>query len=217
MNLFTRSRYVAVDLELPTDDEAQVEAITRLRRREDELFAGTARLTRHDLGLSEPPVLGYKPFDLANLTAEVAALSQRLMPCILALLPGEGDPHGAELYCPMGIGGHRNHLSTLLAVRRAYDWLRRRCTVFLYEDLHYASDFGVRQVGLQRATQLFAPSRLTPIVMPINADDCERKMRLIRLYASQHASPPRFDKFTPASGLASGLHEIVWQLAPVDA
>jgi hypothetical protein len=214
VNLFTLSRYVAVDMELPADDWARVEVISRLRHQEDQLFTEAARLARHDLGLWEPALLGQGPFDLTSLEVEVTALSARLMPCILSMLPGEGNPRTASLYCPMGIGGHRNHLSTLLAVRRVYDTLRHRCTVFLYEDLHYASVPRARQEGVRRATRLFAGSLLSPTVLPIISDDAERKMQLISLYASQHAHAPRIVDFTPASGIASGLHEIVWQVSP---
>ena len=214
VNLFTRSSYVAVDMELPSDAWARVEVISRLRQQEDQLFAEAARLARHDLGLLEPALLGRGPFDLASLEIEVTDLSARLMPFLLSMLPGEGDPSMASLYCPMGIGGHRNHVSTLLAVRNAYDTLRRRCTVFLYEDLHYASDPRARQDGVRRATNLFAGTRLSPIVLPIVSDEAERKMQFISLYASQHPHVPRIVDFTPASGLASGLHEIVWKVSP---
>jgi hypothetical protein len=213
VNLFTLTRYVAVDMELPTTDWGRVEVVSRLREQEDQLFAEAAGLQRYDLGLWEPALLGYGPFDLTNLEVEVAALSARLMPWLLSKLPSEGDSHLANLYCPMGIGGHRNHVSTVVAVRNAYDTLRQHYTLYLYEDLHYASVARVRQDGLRRATQLFAGMRLSPIVVPINSTDAERKMRLINLYASQHPHAPRAGDFTPASEIESGLHEIVWKVS----
>ena len=216
VNLFTRSRYVAVDIVLPSDEKAQVEIISQLRRAEDQLFSEAAGLVRHDLGLSEPALLGYHPFDLTDVETEAGALSERLIPFLLSMLPGEGDPSAASLYCPMGIGGHRNHLSTLLAVRNACDDLSRRCTVFLYEDLPYAHNPRARQDGLRRTANLFVGVRFSSIVMPLSADESERKIRLINLYASQHRHAPRMVDFTPASGFASGLHEIVWKLSPVD-
>lgn len=33
-------------------------------------------------------------------------------------------------------------------------------------------------------------------------------------YASQHRHVPRIADFTPMSGLAPGLHEIVWKISP---
>lgn len=214
VNLFTRSRYVAVDMQLPSDERARVEIVSQLRRQEDQLFTKAVGLVRHDLGLPEPALMGHRPFDLRGVETEASALSAQLIPILLSMLPGEGDPNMASLYCPMGIGGHRNHVSTLLAVRNAYDTLRRRCTVFLYEDLHYASDPRARQNGVRRATDLFAGTRLSPIVLPIASDEAERKMQFINLYATQHPRVPRIVDFTPASGVASGLHEIVWKVSP---
>jgi len=113
----------------------------------------------------------------------------------------------------MGIGGHRNHLSVLLAVRGAYEALGRRCAVFLYEDLHYASDARARQRGLALAAKVFAGAELSPIVVALDPPAAERKMDWIGLYASQHARPPRLTDFTPASGLSPGPHEIVWRVS----
>ena len=191
-----------------------MEVVSRLRSEEDQRFVQAAGLVRHDFGLSEPPLLGLGPFELTNLEVEIAALSAKLGPYLLALLPSQGDPDQARLYCPMGIGGHRNHLSTLLAVRGAFDALRDRCTLLLYEDLHYASVPRMREVGLRRAARIFAGTRLSPIAVPVHSQDAERKMRWVSLYASQHAHAPRLMDFTPASGMASGLHEIIWQVSP---
>jgi hypothetical protein len=213
VNLFTRSCYVAVDMELPSDQAARVEVISQLRREEDCRFTEAVGLVRHDLGLWEPVLMGRGPFDVGGLEVEVGALTARLLPFILSTLPREGDPSTASLYCPMGIGGHRNHVSTLLTVRNAFDTLRRRCTVFLYEDLHYASNPRARQDGVRRATRLFAGTRFSPIVMPIAPLDSARKMQLISLYASQHPRAPQVGDFIPASGLAHGPHEIIWKIS----
>lgn len=214
VNLFTLSRWAAIKMELPADEAAQAEVVSRLRRQEDQQFAQAAGLVPHDLGLREAPLRGSEPFDLADLDVDLAALSASLSPYLLALLPSDSDPASASLYCPMGIGGHRDHVLTLLAVRDAYETLRHRCTVFLYEDLHYASVPHTRDVGLQRAGQLFAGTRLSPILEELQSHDVERKMRWIGLYASQHWRTPRIADFTPASGMASGLHEIVWRVSP---
>jgi len=213
VNAFTQSVYVAARMDLPADPDARLAAITELRRQEDLRFCSAAGLTRHDLGLPEPPVLGLNPFDLTGLTEEVDRLSTKLIPCLLDLLPGGSDPQSAALYCPMGIGGHRNHLSMLLALRQAYEMLGRRCAVFLYEDLHYASDAGTRERGLALAAKVFTGFQLSPIVMALDATATERKMRWVGLYASQHAQPPRVTDFIPASGLSPGPHEIVWRVS----
>lgn len=156
VNAFTISRYVAARVDLPGEPDAQVAAISNLRRQEDLRFTTAAGLARHDLGLSEPPVLGLGPFDLTGIADEIRHLSARLIPFVLDLLEREDDPRRSALYSPMGIGGHRNHLSMLLTVRRAYEALSQRCAVFLYEDLHYASNAraptrsGARRQGVRR-------------------------------------------------------------------
>jgi hypothetical protein len=216
VNLFTHSHYVAVALDLPSDPWAHVEAITRLRREEDLRFARRLRLVRHDLKLLEPTLFGRDPFDATDIEAEVASLTAQLVPLVLALLPA-GEPEAAKLFCPMGIGAHRNHLSTLLAVRAAYETLRRRCTVFLYEDLPYATVRAARETGLRRAAEIFAGFELSGSALPLNSDDSARKLDCIRLYASQLRRPPRATDFIPASGAAAGMHEIVWQVRPPQA
>jgi hypothetical protein len=217
VNLFTTSRYVGADLDLPADEAARVEVVSRLRRLEDEAFAEAAGLARHGFGFREPRLAGYEPFDLTDLAPEVDLLLAELIPYLLDRLPSDGDPNAAGLYCPMGIGGHRNHISTLLAVRGAYTALSRRRTVYLYEDLHYASVAPVRDEGLRRAAQVFGGYRLSPIVQPLSQGEAERKMAWIGLYASQHPRTPQLADFTPASGLDANVHEIVWRVSPPDA
>ncbi|MDR3419424.1 MAG: hypothetical protein P4L83_24865 [Nevskia sp.] len=215
VNLYTRSRFVEAKLELPADEAARVETVSRLRCQEDEHFAGAAHLVRHDLGLSEPELVGRRSFDLADLEGDVAALSARLPPYLETIMSGAGQSEPVNVYCPMGIGGHRNHVMTMLAIRDARAVLHRRCSLFLYEDLHYARVPRARQVGLWRAMQAFAGNRMSPLVMPLAPAEVERKMQWISLYASQFGKPPDVADFTPASGLAPGVHEIVWRVIPV--
>jgi hypothetical protein len=216
INLFTRSQYVASDLALPCDADARIDAVTRLRREEDLRFVAATRLARHDLEFPEPALIGRGPFDPADIESEIANLSARLVPLLLALLPDTG-PAGASLYCPIGIGGHRNHLSTLLVVREAWRQLRARCTLFLYEDLPYASVPQAREAGLRHAAHVFAGHGLAGHATTLDPAGAARKMQHISLYASQlRAAPPEAD-FRPASGATSALHEIVWQVSRPDA
>jgi hypothetical protein len=217
LNLFTTSRYVGADLELPADEAERVQVVSRLRRMEDEAFARAAGLARRGFGFREPRLVGHAPFDLTDLTPEVDMLLANLMPPLFDMLPPHGDPSQVSLYCPMGIGGHRNHISTLLAVRSAFTALGHRCTVFLYEDLHYASVPHVRDAGLQRAAHVFGGYRLSPIVQPLSQDDADRKMRWIGLYASQHRRSPCAADFTPASGSHKIPHEIIWRVSSLES
>jgi hypothetical protein len=201
-----------VSLPLPSDPQRRVAFVSDLRRREDQAFVTAAGLDRTDLALEEPSLIGYDPFNLVDVGAAVARTSQRLIPFLFDLLPSEADPRTVNLYCPMGIGGHRDHVSTLVAVRGVYERLSKRCALHLYEDLHYASARSLREAGLRRAAELFAGFDLSATVHIMSAGDAARKMRWVGLYASQHADGLRPEQFIPASGLTSELHEIVWRV-----
>src|ERR1044072_2817307 len=124
VNLFTRSSYAAVPVR--TDGQDRIPRITGLRRDEDRLFAEQTGLTRHDLGLDETSVIGRHSFDVSDLDGEIAILRQSLIGYLEDLLPEDAVYQNSTLFCPMGIGAHRNHVSTLLAIREAFDALSRR-------------------------------------------------------------------------------------------
>lgn len=212
VSIFTISDYVAAPIALPADPARRTSAITALRRAEDDCFAAATGLARHDLALAEPVLVGRGAFDLAGIEDEVALLSRRLIPLVLTLAGKEGAQR-PSLYCPMGIGGHRNHVSVLLAVRRAIPHLSGFCDVFLYEDLHYASRAAVRERGLANARRVFGDALSTGIALPLDPAAATRKLDRIGGYASQHDAPPRLARFTPASGLSDRPHEIVWPIA----
>ena len=126
-------------------------------------------------------------------------------------MPPAGDPRAVELYCPAGIGAHRDHVSTLLAVSEAYEKLRGRCTLHLYEDLHYASVPQARAGGLERAAKVFSGMELSPTVHDLSEKKQPEKCSWL---ASMPASmpPPAAGKFIPASNLVKSMHEIVWNV-----
>ncbi|THD48091.1 MAG: hypothetical protein E7774_03645 [Bradyrhizobium sp.] len=212
VNIFTAGDHVGAPLPLPVDRAERIAFVSDLRRREDEAFARAAGLERADLGLPEPSLLGLSPFDCSHLGPDVARISQRIVPFLLDRLPAAGDPRSSTIYCPMGIGGHRDHVATLVSLRGAFDRLSARCTLVLYEDLHYASLRPAREAGLRRAAELFAGYELSSTAYFMDADDAARKMTLIGLYASQHPHPPQPRQYTPASGLSAEPHEIVWRV-----
>lgn len=214
VNVFTRSAWVAIPRDLPAGREARIAAISALRAGEDARFAAAAGLERHDLGLAEPPLVGRDPFDVRELKEEVDLLSATLAPKVLQLLGAAGGVAMPVLHCPMGIGGHRNHLSTLMAVRRLWPELAGRCELRCYEDLHYASAAAARERGLTFFASLFDGWARTPLVTVLSPQDAGCKLERIGFYASQHPRPPEMRQFTPASGLADGPHEIEWRVGP---
>jgi len=214
VNVFTSSLYVATSPDLPADREGRLAAVSALRAAEDARFAAGAGLERHDIGLAEPPVIGRNPFDLRELKAEVDLLSDRLLPLVMRLIDAAGDGARPVLHCPLGIGGHRNHVSVLMAVRRGWPQLARRCELRCYEDLPYASNAGARDRALAFFASLFEGFARDPLVTVLSSGEAARKLARIAIYASQHAAPPEPVQFTPASGLATGPHEISWRLGP---
>ena len=212
VNLFTQSDYVEVAIPLPVERQERIEAVSRIRREEDVRYCRTCGLTRHDLCLSEPSLFGLDPFDLRDIENEIAPLSERLIPFLEERFYKSDGPGATALYCPMGIGGHRNHLSTLMTIRKHYDLIRQYCTIWLYEDLHYASDPAAREAGILRATAVFEGIRLNSFLTRLSPAAVDRKLGDARIYHSQHRQPPEAARYTPASNAAPEVHEAIWKV-----
>jgi hypothetical protein len=210
INLFTRSDYVAAPLELPNDGRAKIEAVSRIRREEDLRYSLACGLSRHDLGLEEPSFHGIRPFDLRGIEDEVIVLGERLLPFLQERLASAVSE--AALYCPIGIGGHRDHVATMMTIRRHFDLIHEGCTVFLYEDLPYASHPAVRETGIQRAARIFEGMPLNRLVIRLPRAGIRRKMEDVGLYPSQHDRPPKPSRYTPASEVAPAVHEVLWRV-----
>ncbi len=211
VNIFTRSRSVTARLLLPADEDARIRAVTRLRDTEDRRFAALSGLTRHDLGLLDPPARGARPFDLGGISADVALLSPPLLD-LLSTIRAREHGRSLRLFCPMAIGAHRNHLATLLAVRQNLDWLTGFGHVLLYEDLPYASIPENRRTGLARTFKLFQSRMGMRIVLKLQEDSFRQKMERVALYASQHSGAPQGERFTPAAGEVQVPHEAWWRV-----
>jgi hypothetical protein len=208
VNIFTRSEYVAKGIPLPTERDERIAFITGLRTAEDERFAAVGGLTRHDLKLSEPGVRGFASFDSRDLDSEVGHVEFALQ---LFFDNAAGVRQQSALFCPMGIGGHRDHLLTLLAVKAMMPLLQNRFDVFLYEDLHYSSVSSVRQAGIGRAMATMSGFNLSRIRYSLSRDLFAQKLELIALYDSQFKSSIRPEDFIPADNEAPTPHEAVWR------
>ena len=210
VNLYTRSRSVTARLRLSTDEGARILEVSRLRDTEDRRFATLAGLARHDLGLIDPPARGARPFDIGGIEYDVAALRRPLLD-LLDTIHARSLGRRLRLFCPMAIGGHRNHLATLLAVRANLARLSGFCQVLLYEDLPYASDPVQRKAGVSRALRLFDGRFRERIVLKLSEASFEQKMARVALYASQHAGSPEPARFSPAAPGVQGPHEAWWR------
>jgi LmbE family N-acetylglucosaminyl deacetylase len=175
-------------------------AITALREAESSLVAELTGGTHRTLGIPDAP-LRYRPASEWNAGAllalqdglaaylafppqsdDVRALAQRLADAVLPL-----DP--AEVWIPLGLGGHVDHRMTRDAciVMIAEHWDRfANIPVLLYEDHPYSTYFPAQ---LDQIVRAFAArgTRLTPMPADITTV-FDEKVRLVGVYASQFKS-----------------------------
>jgi LmbE family N-acetylglucosaminyl deacetylase len=176
VTMFTQSNfapYAAPDLD--------TNEITRLRRGEEAAFCDALNLQVVSLPLSEAPLRGYWTTGALFVTREAA----RLDPVIatvevwLQALARQYEPD--EVYAPLGIGGHVDHLVARLAAQSVFG---TRCRLLLYEDLPYAGEL-VEEARLAELEQ--AAAGLRSMLIP-SGDWLAAKLKLLRLYSSQVAA-----------------------------
>ncbi|HWS71144.1 MAG TPA: PIG-L family deacetylase, partial [Thermoanaerobaculia bacterium] len=128
----------------------------------------------HRLHDALAPYLGFPP-----LESEVRDIARRLAEEVLPL-----DP--AELWIPLGLGGHIDHRTTRAACLRmiAEHWGRfARIPILLYEDHPYATYFPSQ---LRRVVAAFEARGTKLVPEPIDITSVfEEKVRLVGVYASQ--------------------------------
>lgn len=179
--------------------------ITDLRNAEDSQFAEACHLTRHDLALQEPSLTATDCKSLRNIQPDLRELSRALLPAIDNLLSPSGVKDNV-IYCPMGIGGHRNHLAVLLVILTAMQELQQKSRVLFYEDLPYASNVRLREKGLKRFRRLTRCSLLrTPL--PLTAEQFSAKLKLASIYKTQFKNQPQSVKFIPRLSEPCPPHE----------
>lgn len=208
LTLFSRSAHVAKRAEphLPPGD--RVTAVSALREGEDLAFARAVGLHQICAGFEEAPIRGQDIFDTDKSVEDAARFAPKVMDAIAAV---GSEPPAAQrpwLYCPMGIGGHVDHVMILRIVSNRVADLAKVYRLAFYEDLHYASNLRARIVGLARFRALLAPAK--PRRSMHRIDDIRTKLAEINLYASQIAEPPTIDQFTPAQFLPTPAHEAIW-------
>jgi len=211
INIFTHCNHVAVSSELPRDREELARVVTQMRAEEDRQFSEDCGLTRCDLQLSEATVVGLQPSDFSNIEGEVEQVEEKLVGLLLSQLHGSGHPTAA-LYCPMGMGRHRNHLSTFLVIIKRYAALRARARIFFYEELPYASNVRFREEGLQRLAHYFPQAKLERHIRSLTTDEFRNKLRWVGLYKSQHSGPVLESRLIPADPLNPAAHEAYWEV-----
>ena len=159
----------------------------------------------HRLHDALAPYLGFPP-----LPSEVRDIAQRLAEEVLPL-----DP--AELWVPLGLGGHIDHRTTRAACLRmiADHWGRfARIPILLYEDHPYATYFPSQ---LRRVAAAFEARGTKLVPEPVDITEVfEEKVRLVGVYASQfkaRAMEPNLRKRAAETGDDGRLVERAHRLA----
>ena len=209
LTLFSTSRYVARPDELQIKASERTAAISALRLAEDLAFARQVGLRQLTAGLDEAPVRGREPFDTDKAAADAILLDTKVIDAIFAAAPERAAGPRPWLYCPMGIGGHVDHVAVLTIVLKHYEALRASYRIAFYEDLHYASAWTLRVAGLRRFLVLAAPLKPRRSRHAIGAP--HDKLALASLYPSQFVEPPlSIAPFTPAQFFQASAHEATW-------
>jgi hypothetical protein len=207
INVFTDCNYVD-----PLHAQGASPAdIATLRDAEDKVFADMCTLKRHNLGLPEATVKGLHPFDLGGVEEEVRLVEQPLLALLSDLLNGS-DSSEKEIYCPLGTGCHRNHISVFLVIIKFYAALRKKCKIFFYEDLPYASHIETRKEAIHRLHYHFKGASIVRHANQLEADEMDEKLRLVSLYQSQHDGRPVQKHFVPDEPLTPFPHEAFWEV-----
>ena len=209
VNIFTQSDHVA---NVSGAERTDIGTVTKIRSEEDMLFATECEMNVVDLGLSDSSLLGGNIWDPSRVRDNCNRVRRPLLTCLQTINTKAKPPSKALLFCPAGIGGHVDHVATMLTIARALPELLRRYRVLFYEDLHYASDWRDRQVGLLRLCAAVRDRRGTRYVFNLGSD-ADAKLSLIRLYRSQFSNlPDDCRRYSPAVEGASDLfHEAVWE------
>ena len=210
LTFFSNSIHVAKH----TDDPGRaisnrLPVISALRREEDLAFAQEVGLHQVVAGLDEATFRGRNSWDTERSADDAVLLNHRAMNSIIAAVQSRPINTRPWLYCPMGIGGHIDHVTILRIVMKNYDALQAVYRIGFYEDLHYASNWRARVAGLARFRNLVA--RLTPKRSMHLIEDTQHKLKLVNLYRSQFTQPPSsIRRFTPKLFFPSPAHEAIW-------
>ena len=190
--------------------EAQIMFASATRLDEDKKFAERTSLKREYCNLDEATLRDCHPFDPAIVSRDYGYMASTVMRHVrdLAVLPVGGLP---GLYCPIGIGGHVDHLIVRETILENVTELRGLFDIRFYEDLPYACQYDVRRQGLRDFFARVAPFEPQRIAFPVRMQN--QKIDLVGIYASQiDPGPVAIRKYSPALMPFSPVHEAIWVL-----
>jgi LmbE family N-acetylglucosaminyl deacetylase len=143
MTVFTKSTFAPY-----AEPGLDMEAITSLRRMEEERFCRALNLECAGLDFSEAPLRGYKTVD-DLFVSHSQAWNDPIIPSLLSEFKALYDRLAPErVYAPLGIAGHVDHLATRFAAQMAFE---NACPLLFYEDLPYVGELAGEPLQSQLA------------------------------------------------------------------
>lgn len=187
------------------------ERVTRTRLAEDQDFAHTCRLVPRYLKFPAARERRHDPFNAEAVRDVTAMIEPALAQALMGPTLGRLADRRRRLFCPIGIGGHVDHLAVVEAVLGLRPVLEPFYRLAFYEDLHYASNPDKRRLGLQWFSGRPALDGLHRLAWPMDASQQAQKLRLVRLYRSQMTPQlARIDAYHPAAAEPAAPHEAIW-------
>ena len=187
------------------------EAVTALRKAEDQAFAAASGLDLQFMEVVEAPLVGWEPFEPSWINDNQKRIAGPLMAALAHIAQAQPAGDRPWLFCPAGIGGHIDHLALRGTLLLHGAQLAQQFRIAFYEDLHYASRFRTRRDGL---ADFFAATRgrnLRRFVYPLDDSSITRKRGLIACYGSQIArAPSDLSGYSPSTFPHSAPHEAIW-------
>ncbi len=209
-NIFTRSNFTFQKIDSQLNPDQIIENVSKIRDLEDETFAKTLAIGRSNFSLIDASVKGLNPFDLADIQDEINDISSQILPDLFEMLNQSKSDN--FIYCPMGVGKHRNHLSTLISILDNFNDLHSRSKVFFYEELPYSSNKYNKGEAVTRLKEAFPNNQLIRHITKLSSGQFEEKMQLISIYKSQHLPTVDSHSFIPYDSLITLPHEAYWEV-----
>lgn len=193
------------------NQEDAISQVSSIRNLEDIEFARTASLEIESLGLLDAPLRGLDPLQSKPTDQELDYINGALTDGLAKIWSTFGQ--NSLLLAPMGIGAHVDHLTVRDWVIKNLSELSAKYSVGFYEDLHYASDFEKRRLGIEELFSLLPkPYQASRIRIPID-EDINTKVDLIGIYKSQLPTEViDIQQFTPAENGSKTPHEAFWSV-----
>ena len=210
LNLFTRSNFTSQASHGSLNSDQIIESVSKIRDLEDESFAEKLALGRTNFSLVDASVKRNNPFDLFEIQNEVNDISSQILPELVKMLnQSKGDNY---IYCPMGVGRHRNHLSTLISILDNFNDIQSRSKVFFYEELPYSSIKDSKIEAVNRLKKAFPNNQLIRHVSMLSGSQFKKKMQLISIYKSQLSTTIQCNSFIPYDDFITLPHEAYWEV-----